>query len=623
MLARAPLRQNRPRQRVASVGTFAAPTGGWDSSSPLAAIPKDRAVQLKNWFPTPSDVEVRKGWARHGWDIGSNVVVISSVNTGTDTLTSNAHGLTDGENVKVYGADVPAGLATNRDYYVITSATNTFQLALTSGGAAIDITGAGSGTIYVYAVPDTDIVKSLMVWDGQSTSKMIAAAGGAWWDVSNRASAFPIATGFTDDLWQHVLFVNSSATYLYAVNGSDSARHYNGTTVATPSITGITSSDAIQINVHKNRIWFVLKNSTKAAYLDVDAIAGAATTFELGSVFTKGSYLMAMATWTRDGGAGADDFAVFISNRGQVALYQGTDVATDFALVGVFDCPPPIGRRCFTQYGSDVLLNTLTGVFPLSQLLSVDQSQSRGVAISSNINSAFNIAAKSYLTNDGWSLCVYPKGTRLIVNIPTSEFSTAIQYVMNTLTGAWCEFDGHNAVCWAVFNNELYFGGVDGTVYRADTGSADGDTPIVAVGQTTYQSFSNPGTQKRFTMLQPLVTSSGANRPALGISTDFVETSELSTTSAEQSAGTATWDTSLWDSFSWGGGVSQINDWVSIPAVGRFASVKFQGTTGVQSGRSLWGVSLWGVSLWGGQATQEQVLKINGFVTTYETGDFL
>ena len=38
---------------------------------------------------------------------------------------------------------MPAGLTEGTVYFVVGAATDTFQLALTSGGAAIDITGIG------------------------------------------------------------------------------------------------------------------------------------------------------------------------------------------------------------------------------------------------------------------------------------------------------------------------------------------------------------------------------------------------------------------------------------------------------------------------------------------------
>lgn len=60
-----------------------------------------------------------------------------------NTLTLNGHALVDTTPVVLYdiGNGIPTGLAAATVYYVVSSAANTIQLAATSGGAAIDITG--------------------------------------------------------------------------------------------------------------------------------------------------------------------------------------------------------------------------------------------------------------------------------------------------------------------------------------------------------------------------------------------------------------------------------------------------------------------------------------------------
>lgn len=478
-------------------------------------------------------------------------------------------------------------------------------------------------------VSDTTAVNTLMVWQGQSSSALFAAAPTAIYDVTVEGVPSSVVTSLANGKWQWCNFTNSGATYLVICNGADSVRNYNGSAWSTPAITGVSSSDLIHVNVHKKRLWFTQVSTTKAWYLPVDAIAGAATSFELGSVFSRGGYLMGMTTWTKDGGSGPDDYAVFISSRGQVAVYQGTDPssANTWALVGVFDYAAPIGRRCFCKFGADVLLLTVQGVFPLSQTFAVDQSSAGAVALTKNIQQAVVDAGRDYKANYGWELCVYAKGTQLILNVPTSENRTSIQYVMNTLTGAWCKFTNQNANSWAVYNDKLFFSDSTGSVFEADVGSADISTPITAIGQCAYQSFRSPGNLKRFTMLQPLVTSTNENRPSLGISTDFIETSEMSTASVQASSGTTVWDTATWDTSTWAGAASQTSDWVSIPALGRFASVKFQAQTGVEGSStdgSFWGVDTWGAGLWGGlDFEQDEIMRLNGFVTLYETGGYV
>ena len=64
----------------------------------------------------------------------------------TDFITSNAHGLVDTQIIRLTGSDLPAGLSASTNYFVRDKTTNTFKVAASSGGTAINITDAGSGT---------------------------------------------------------------------------------------------------------------------------------------------------------------------------------------------------------------------------------------------------------------------------------------------------------------------------------------------------------------------------------------------------------------------------------------------------------------------------------------------
>lgn len=78
-------------------------------------------------------------------------MVLISADAGTDTLTVSSHGLALNDVVVFqqkatafasFSAFSPfAGLTAGQQYWVINTATNTFQLSLTKGGAAVDITG--------------------------------------------------------------------------------------------------------------------------------------------------------------------------------------------------------------------------------------------------------------------------------------------------------------------------------------------------------------------------------------------------------------------------------------------------------------------------------------------------
>lgn len=67
-----------------------------------------------------------------------------------DLVTQNDHGLVDGDIVMFSDITDTTGITEDTPYYVISSMTNTFQLALTEGGAAITLTTNGTGVAAEY-----------------------------------------------------------------------------------------------------------------------------------------------------------------------------------------------------------------------------------------------------------------------------------------------------------------------------------------------------------------------------------------------------------------------------------------------------------------------------------------
>jgi len=71
---------------------------------------------------------------------------VDSTNVTNNTITSNGHGLANADRVilfNVVGETIPAGITEGGAYFVVGTATDTFQISLTSGGAAVDLTGQG------------------------------------------------------------------------------------------------------------------------------------------------------------------------------------------------------------------------------------------------------------------------------------------------------------------------------------------------------------------------------------------------------------------------------------------------------------------------------------------------
>ena len=418
--------------------------------------------------------------------------------------------------------------------------------------------------------------------------KLFAAASGDIYDATSAgAVGAAVQTGLTNARWQYVNFGTAGGQFLVAVNGADAPRFYNGSSWATtPAITGPTAANLIWINAHQRRMWVGEKDSLTAWYAPVNTLGGAYSSFPLAGLAKRGGYIMAMGTWSRDGGDGQDDVAAFITSEGECIIYQGTDpsIASTWALVGVFEIGKPIGRRCFIKAGADCLIVTDQGIVPLSAILSTDKSQTERVAITSQINRAFNDYVRSYGSLFGWQPVIYPRRTMLLFNVPTSS-SAADQIAFNTITRAPCRFTGIPAVSWSLAGNDLYFGSSDGTVYKFDNNAtSDAGTNIVTDALQAFSYFGTPGQSKAFKRARPIFEANSSPSIAVELNVDFrvIPPSSVPTTLSNNAG---LWDTALWDSGLWGGAADIYDGWLGVRGMGRAAALRMKtASTSLQSG---------------------------------------
>lgn len=429
-------------------------------------------------------------------------------------------------------------------------------------------------------------VDTLMRYNPPSGSgKLFGVAGGKVYDVTGAgAVGAAVLTGKTSSRWQSVNFGTPGGNFLVAANGADAPVIYDGASWAAMTLATtagyaytLTPSNLQAPCVFGQRLWFLQSNSLLAWYMPVNAkqatstsAATAIAVYDLSSLFKLGGSLVAMADWTRDGGTGSDDFAVFITSAGEVAVYTGYDptVATSFNLVGVFRIPPPIGSRCVLKAGADLAILTQQGVIPLSSVLPLALSQAENAAVTDRIRGAFQAAYQLAPNTFGWELAEYPRGALLIVNVPQSTGSPQ-QYVANTLTGAWCNFTGLAAQTWALSGDNIFFGGSDGTVYQFDVGNRDLGQPISAVIQPAFSDFGTPG-QKRFLQARALYNSAVGYRPPLVIKTDYDTTRETLAQGVIPSAGLP-WG-SPWGS-AWGPKIGPRARWQGVRGIGQNGTV--------------------------------------------------
>ena len=411
------------------------------------------------------------------------------------------------------------------------------------------------------------------------TIKMFACAGANIYDVtSSGAVGAAVQTGLTSDKWQHLNFGTAGGNFLYMVNGADAPRYYDGASWTNAAITGCTPANLINVTAFAKRLWFCEKNTLKVWYLPVLSVAGAATSIDFSGLFNRGGYIMAMGDWSLDAGYGMDDYAVFITSEGQVAIYKGTDPSAPatWALIGVYDIGSPIGRRCLMKYAGDVLIICKDGLAPLSKSLMSSRVNSQEM-LTDKIQHVMSDYTTAYGANFGWETVLYPSENMLLVNVPTSS-STSYQLVMNTISGAWSRFTGWNANCFELHGDLLYFGG-NGVVCKAWDTQADNDTNINFEAQQSFSYLGSGGQLKQVKMLRPIISTDGNPAILLGVNADFDTTAPTGIPTFSPST-TATWDVATWDgALFWGGDLQIKKDWQTAFCIGYCISAHMAGAS--------------------------------------------
>lgn len=463
-------------------------------------------------------------------------------------------------------------------------------------------------------------VETLMGYMSQDTTKdrLIAASGGMLFDATAE-DAFsvigPPSGSYGSDRWQFTDFAGVSGSYLWMCNGVDLPQYYDGTAITVTNITvgagsdTFTPSDIINVTVYDSRLWCVIKNSTQAVYLGVDAIDGDGFVFDVGPQFINGGYLIAIGAWSTSGFNGPVQLLSFFSSQGDVAVYQIPDPTTSAGVNfrGRSEISQPVGYRCLTAIGSDLGVITLDGVLPLSQVLTYDKAALIGASITKNIRNAINDVMRTSRSNFGWQMQSYPRNTMAILNVPVLEGEQQEQYVMNTITGAWARFQGQLANCWEVFLDKPYFGDNIGIVWEADRGAGDEGKQLTASISTAFNYYGKRGMLKTWNMIRPNVTIDQTYliSPLIGLNVDFGTDAALDPLTVGDTTPLPIWDSAIWDQAIWPGDVTSLA-WAAISGIGYCASVRAE-------------VSVpWDTSL-----ETPKSLKINGFDHLYLPGAFI
>jgi hypothetical protein len=558
---------------TATTQSLPSPIGGWNARDSVAEMNPLDAVQMINFYPTPSDVTLRQGYVKTSTGIGGEVQTLMNYSSPTvqRLFAVNADGDIYDASTSTATLAFPISLGNGKLQHIMIT---------TDGGSFMPaVNGADPMVVY----NGTQWVKSASTSTAQTISSITRGGTGNLTATLTTAVAHGLISGNQITVAGAVpaefngvyrITVTGPTTFTYTMATAPSG---DASTVGTYTInfytTGVSSDRLANINLYRERLFFVEKDTLKFWYLPVDSINGAMSDFNLGGIARRGGYLQAMGTWTLDAGYGVDDYAAFVTSQGEVIVYKGSDPSdpNDWSLIGVWQIGPTFSRRCFFKWSGDLLLLTQDGLVPMASALQSSRLDPK-INITDKIYYAITQAADLYSANFGWQMNYLAKHNMLIVNIPIGN-GVYDQYVMHSITKSWAKFTGINAACFEMSGQDMYFGG-DGFVGKYYSGLSDAGVNITASVQQAYSYFDSRGQQKRFTMVRPIFQLQGAIPTVLcGLSTDF-EVQDLSQSLSfnPNLNQIGIWDVATWDAKKWGGSIVS-KEWQGVTGLGYAGSI--------------------------------------------------
>lgn len=309
------------------------------------------------------------------------------------------------------------------------------------------------------------------------------------------------------------------------------------------------------MTIYKGRIYIAQVDEAALNYSGFEDNTFIDTTtenYDVSYLLKEGGNIAFLGTVTRAKDYSEDELFCIISDLGEVLVFQGDSPSdTNWYLIGHYYLPKPLGPRAYFYIGHDLHIITIQGVIPLSGVMSGAKTGAGYLTITEQIDNYFRDNYATQLNDNlAWVGLNYPKGGFALVNAPQDGVTINAlffgvdnrQLIVNTNSQAWTKFTGQDAYCWALFNNDLYYGTSSGEVYKADTGYVDKDSAGATVSRATKLRFAfnyldKPEQTKILTECVPIVYESENLSLTLNADVDYSDNTATS-------ANTTTGDTS-------------------------------------------------------------------------------
>lgn len=336
-------------------------------------------------------------------------------------------------------------------------------------------------------------VQSLFSYVTGTAQKLFAANVSKLYEVTSSVAA-PIASiTIADGRFSTAQLSNAGGDWLIAVNDTgDYPLRYDGVSwlqlipsyvppagepglIFGPADTPVLQGQSLtQVWKYRRRLFFIQGRSMDAWYLDIDAVAGPLLNIPLSGAFTKGGYLLFGCAWSVSAGDGIDDKCIFVTSEGEIAVFTGTNPGDfqNWKQQGRYQMARPMGKNSWLNIGGDVLIITVDGIVPISQVLVKDIAALEFSALTRSIHPLWKEEILD--KNDRpWSMCKWDEFGGLFVTLPGGLEADWRCFVANTVTGAWTRFVGWDALQFCTLSGSMFFGTQDGRIVQADVKGKD------------------------------------------------------------------------------------------------------------------------------------------------------
>lgn len=609
--------QKVPAQRKSDLKKFPAPTGGWISnrnlSSPMVGegTQAQGAAVLDNFFPTSTTAILRRGKELYA-TLGAGDREVQSLFTYVNGLNAKLFASTSEAIYDITNVLVPYSwrlvtengdyiVTENGDYFGQSSTDNLDKFTGTTNGKWITLQFATTGGIYLIGVNGVD---TGFIYDGNGFYPYVP--GGAWaLSYDNVVNDFQIgevitggtsgATGIVYEIIPGgglVLTGNSSGfednEMLTGSLGGDAQASSDAVSLV-PGITfpdGLTTADMCYVWGYKNRVWFAQKESLNIWYMDSpDAVGGSPVVYPMGGILTLGGSILWGDSWAIGTGAagGLSDQMVVTSTEGEVAVFQGSypEASGDWLAVGTYRIGRPLGNRAHFRGGGDIAVATSVGLIPLSKAISLDVTALSPAAVSYNIQDAWQQAVDGRGLED-WSCMLWPERKMAIMSPPiTIGDYDPVLFISNSETGAWCRYTNWDARAMCVFQGEMYFGGPNGEVFKANVTGMDNGTVYTGVYIPLFDDLGSPANLKIPKMGRGVARAKANLTYSLSFKADF-NIEPGASPSASITDGSNAWGSGVWGQSVWGGTNPNVFNaqWKSLGGTGYYMSACYQVSSG-------------------------------------------